>query len=176
MLNVGDVSNIQPQVNATTESAFTADGSTRAILRPVRGKTDCLHYELRLVVRVTAYQDFTPQVYWNSGVNTDLTTFSGDSKLTNLLAGFMSSSPPWKTVWFVVMNIFWESVSQRLIGAYASAYEPSANAWVAPTFVTLNATPTLTDISQMQFFATGKFASSNAGNTASVSEFALEQM
>lgn len=121
-------------------------------------------FVIRLSPAVSSIATFT--VYYNSGVNTDTTTFAGDIAISTFALG---------TVANLISGVFyldlsWDPVSTLLQGYSVKNFGGTTS---GPT--TLAASPTFTDIRSLQLFCTINFTTIDSGHIAYLVDSAMDQ-
>lgn len=126
----------------------------------------------------TGAGNFTFNIYWNVGTNTNLTTFTNDVLLIGSGAIAVASKP---AVAFLEGMVMWDSSLQQVMGIKTRSYNnlvtTPAVPVVTPALTAANplvAAGTVTNISQLQFFATIT-CSANISSTTLL-ELALEEL
>lgn len=175
-MNISTVSP-SPQTNPTSETAFSIDGSTRALLKPNgRGRLYWTQLRLRLVYRARIFNasgTLTINIRWNSGANTNLTTFTSD---TIIAATTVTTSAGTNGVsfGFLLLDLFLDT---QIDGAYViNTYAEDLSKPTFTAWANLLANPAITDAEQMQFLATATYNSSSGNNIIYLTEFALDQV
>lgn len=162
------VGNAQILTNPTVETAFS-DGTNRIILgKNNKGAFDGKLVRVTLVVQVTGgtTTNFTLRLRYGSS-STSLTVFTSDLVLVATTATAVNSVT---RIFFITAIVSWDSVSTRLIG-HSLVYR----AGTITTWATFSGTPTPSSEAAIGFITTGLFSVSNAGNTAVLTGFNLEQ-
>lgn len=122
-------------------------------------------------------ENVTVKVRFNSGANTNLTTFTGDSVVlsTGTMAGASSNFS-----FYASSVVLWDSVSQQLAAFTESGgllNIPTTPAVVGASAAIAGTNPTKTSVSlPIQFFVTAQFATGGAGDSLVVTELALDQI
>lgn len=171
-------------------SAFptVAGGSTRAVVG-VRsdisgGLFDGVPFRVRGVWKAVpgTSGNYTASIYWNKGDNTDLTTFTNDKIF--LTSGAIALGTQAASTFVLSAVLVWDSSAQRLAGvndpqSFHTIATPAV-LFSGASAVTATNSPVvssgLTAVSQLQFFASGLFGTSNAANAATLVELSLEQI
>ena len=181
-MNYNTVSSYQllSQGNVTSESAFplASGGSTRAVLVlpsiVSSGSIDGRHFRIRVAFKITGgtTTNFTPAVYWNSGSNTNLTTFTSDVKLMSLAAFAVNSTT---RMCELDGDLLWDATSNRLLGSYYAISDPvGGNPTYTARAIMTTSPPTPSTVPAIGFFVTGLFSASNAGNLVTLTDFTLD--
>lgn len=128
----------------------------------------------------TGAGNFTFNIYWNSGGNTNLTTFTNDVLLIGNGTVAVGSKP---TVSFLEGLVMWDSSTNQLMGVKTRSYNNIVGS-AAPTVPVVTpaltatsplvAAGTILNVSQIQFFAT--FTSSANISSTTLLELALEEL
>ncbi len=176
MSNINTLASLQnlSQGNVTAETAFasTAGGSSRFILTPPGALVAQLEGRLllaRAALKITGCTttNYTPKLYWDSSADTNLTTFTGDIGMAAPTAFAVNSVT---RMWFLQAVLAWDSVSQRLVGAFMAQIDTTFTAWAATTVAT-----GVVNSNNLRFFLTGIFSASNAANAAVLTDFSIDQ-
>lgn len=193
--------NMLSQSNPTTETAFAALGAAgvTSVNRAVVGLNpatswdptsaaqtqlanatifDGRPFKVRAAFKATggAAGNFTGKVYANLGGNTNLTTFTNDVNV--LSTGAIATAGASITAY--VEGIFiWDSASQQLAGAQGLCINNIGTPAVlnSGAFTVTSTNPVKTSLAlsgNIQFFATGLFGTSNAGNAVTLTELSIE--
>jgi len=176
----------QGNVVATSVFPTIAGGSLRAFTSIPQdiagGVMDGVPFRVRSVVSAVPGQsgNFTTSVYWNSGGNTNLTTLTNDKIFTS---GAVALGTQVQSVFILSAVLVWDSVAQRLAGVNETSFHTIATpaALFSGAFaVTATNNPVsagpITNISGLQFFATGLFGTSDPANSCKLIELSLERV
>ena len=193
------------QGNVTTETAFAGlspiggssaafgAGTTRAVVevKPdvATGLFDGRPFRVRAAAKAASNgaTNFTLKVYWNSGVNTNLTTFTGgDILLATSGITALASKPG--SLWISALCI-WDAASQQLAAVSEATLSnvvttpiivPAANVTATiggVVLTTQNPVATaVTTTASLQFFATALFGTTQTGNAVTLTELAIDQI
>jgi|SRR6185369_3193162 len=179
---------------STTETAFasinaiggiSSGSSTTRALVGVRqdaagGNFDGHVFKIRGVAKAigTGAGNFTFNIYWNVGTNTNLTTFTSDVLVIGSGAIAVASKP---AVALLEAEILWDSSLQQVMGIKQASYNnlvtTPAVPVVTPALTAANplvAAATVTNVSQLNFFATAT-CSANISSTTLL-ELCIEQV
>lgn len=126
----------------------------------------------------TGAGNFTFNIYWNVGTNSNLTTFTNDVLVIGSGAIAVASKP---AVALLEAEVIWDSSLQQVMGVKQSSYNnlitTPAVPVVTPALTAANplvAAAVVTNVSQLNFFAT-MTCSANISATTLI-ELALEQV
>lgn len=125
----------------------------------------------------TGAGNFTFNIYWNVGTNTNLTTFTNDILLIGSGAFAVGSKP---AVAFLEAMVMWDSSTQQVMAVQTRSYinkVPTPTVPVVTPVLGTNpfvAAGTVLNVSQIQFFAT--FTSSANISSTTLLELALEEL
>lgn len=183
---VGGLYNLAGPI-ATAETAFgpSAASTVRATLNVrqdlASGFFDGHPFKVRAVAQAigTGAGNWTFNIYWNKGVNTNLTTFTSDVLLIGTGAIAVASKP---ATAFLEAYVMWDSQLQqvaavKLLNINNLVSTPAIPAGAINTLSAANplvAAGTVTNVSGLQFFATST-ASANITATSLI-ELCLEQV
>lgn len=154
-----------PGATSATETAVAQFNSTttRAVVAPPQdvasGLLDGHPFLIKGMAKAigTGVGNFTFNIYWNNGVNTNLTTFTNDVLVIGSGAIAVASKP---AVAILEAMIVWDSSLQQVMGVKTRSYNnltaTPAVPLVTPALTTnpLVAAGTVTNVSGLQFFAT----------------------
>lgn len=130
------------------------------------GDYDGKLFRLKCFIKLlTGGTNLTTKVYWNSGANTNLTTFTSDVVIANVI--FNSASSP--SLFAFIIDLTWEKRVGVLEGYYFAQATSASSTWAA-----LDANPTSAALTTLNFFATT--TNSVNGATAALVNFTLEQI
>lgn len=126
----------------------------------------------------TGAGNFTFNIYWNVGTNTNLTTFTSDVLVIGSGAIAVASKP---AVALLEAEVIWDSSLQQVMAVKQASYNnltaTPAVPVVTPALSAANplvAAGTVTNVSQLNFFATAT-SSANISSTTLI-ELCLEQI
>jgi hypothetical protein len=163
------------QTNPTAETAFasTAGGAVRFILTPPGALGTQLEgriLRLKAAIKVTGgtTTNYTPKLYWDASVNTNLTTFTSDIGMAAPTAFAVNTVT---RMYYLQADLVWDSISQRMAGAFMTQIADTFTAWAALTPAT-----GVVASNNIRFFLTGIFSATNANNVAALTDFSLDQM
>lgn len=158
---------------AATDKAFPTvqGGAIRHVLRVdqnAAGNINCKLLRLRFAVLCTSAVNSTANVsiLYNTGNNTNLTTFTGD---LTLLTGSVTLVGVQTFIVQLTVDLVWESISQIIYGIGSVT---AGNTYTQLTQFTNSATSSLANLA---FCPVCNFSSINAGNTAQLLTFELDQ-
>lgn len=200
MANANTVSRLAglAQGNVTSESAFpsVAGGSVRAVLAqevsstaaqlpaisasPIAGAFDGVPFLVTAHFKVTAASsgNITCKLYWNSGSNTNLTTFTNDVLLIS--SGTVATGGVDVGV-SLTAKCLWDSGSQQLMATQVSGLTnigtPAVLNSGAETITSTNPVATgLATVDKLQFFATALFGTSHSTNAVTLVELCINAL
>jgi hypothetical protein len=169
----GAVYNLPVFVNPTAEKAVptASGGSVRAVLslNPAPQQTTSPTYLVRARGTVTTAGSYTNtlNLRFNSGPNTNLTTFTNDTLLATSGAVTIATS----TVDFELeAKVTWSAAS----GTINCWYQGNVGATLISQTVCSNIPVAAAANTNLQFILTDVFGTSNAGNSITVSEFSAD--
>jgi hypothetical protein len=127
----------------------------------------------------TGTSNFTFNIYWNVGTNTNLTTFTNDVLLIGSGAIAVASKP---AVAVLEAMVIWDSSLQQVMAIKTRSYNnlvtTPAVPVVTPALSAANplvAASTVTNVSQLAFFATLTCSTAANVTSATLLELSLEQ-
>lgn len=176
------------QGNVTSQTAFSTNlglgTTTRALLSAepdiAGGLIDGRPFMIRAMFKLTSGTTSTYEgsIYWNSGDNTNLTTFTDDVLIAQYTTASLASG---SATLFLEAQLLWDSASEQLAGFYTgNGLSNTATPALVKSAATLTtANPITTDLvstSALQFFVTGEFGTSNSSNVATLVEFSLSSI
>jgi len=181
----GPISTVETAIAAVNAiGGVTTTPSTIRALASVRqdaagGFFDGHPFKIRAIGKAigTGAGNFTMNVYFNSGANTNLTTFTSDVLVVGSGAVAVASKPAVAVCEGLIM---WDSSTQQVMGLKVETFNnivPTATiplATPAVTAATLSAAGTTTNVSGLSFFVT--FTSSANISSTTLIELALEQV
>jgi hypothetical protein len=195
MANMNTFAQVQnlPGPISTVETAVAAInqiGGISGVVTPIRalvgvrqdiagGFFDGRPFKIRGVAKAigTGVGNFTFNIYFNFGTNTNLLTFTNDVLVIGSGAVAVASKPAVAVLEALVM---WDSSTNQVMGLKLDSFNnivPTATIPVATPVVTASTLSTAgvtTNVSALQFFAT--FTSSAGITATTLTELALEQV
>lgn len=162
--------------NVTAETAFGSTATVRTVLQyPTNlsiGSLDGRELLLRAGILITGgtTTNYTPSIRLNSGSNTNLTTFTSDTAIVTPTAFAVNSVT---RLCILQARISWDVTTARLNGCYAFNIDATYTNWVT---LTAGLTSGVSAQSNIQFLLTGIFSATNAGNTAILKYFEMDQI
>lgn len=174
--------------NVTSETVFAPSGATVRSPLAVRsdisgGILDGMPFRLRAVVKAVpgTSGNFTAAVRFNSGANTNLTTFTSDNVF--LTSGAVALGTQAASVFALSAVLVWDSAAQRIAGVNESVcfhtIATPAVLFSGASAVTATNNPvatSVTTVAGLSFIVTGLFGTGNAANAATLLELGLDQI
>lgn len=179
MANVNTVASAPAAVasgNVTAETAFglTPGNTVRTTLNMpgniANQYLDGREIVLRAGILITtgASLSYQPNIRLNSGANSNLTTFTGDTSIIAPTAFTIATATRLCTL---LARLSWDATTARLNGQYAFNIDTSFTNWVT---LTAGLSASVANASSINWLITGIFGSSNASNTAILKYFEMD--
>lgn len=171
LISVGSVGRL---TNPTVDSCFPSveAGASRLVisLKDI-GLIANQVFTIRAVFRATGgatASNVSVSMLLDSGANTDLTTFAGDTVI-GAAATALSIQSVTRSI-FMYMDLIWDNHGNVLSGSYRHQLDTTLN-----TDILISANPAITSVSNLRFAPRALFSASDAAQTIILTEFSIDQ-
>ena len=112
--------------------------------------------------------NYTPSIRFQSGGQTDLTTFTNDVAIIVPTAFAVNSVT---RLWACTAKLWWDSSSARLNGNFSASIDTT---YTAAATLTAGLSANVANASAIKFFICGFFSATNANNTAVLKQLEID--
>lgn len=167
---LASISDCNVLTNPTVKTCFpkVTASNTRALLSVNAGALNERNLIIKAAMRITGGTTtaFTPTITWNSGSNTDLTTFTNDVDFSTISGVSVNSVT---RNWFFIIELYHmeyrTTAAARIAHQMDVTFSPYSSSMPFSTITLAN----------FNFFCTGLFSVSNANNLAVLTQFEISQ-